>query len=129
MIKVTNSLARHTLSSFNNIIQGPQYVLMSSSNCCVNMNIYSPVYFNKTVKKKQQVLHIVNRVGKKAWHSGRVADCSPVGRRFAPRMLLLTLSCSVELVRHCEKFRKSSIFIVKFSAFDTFLLCRTSSTL
>ncbi len=33
----------------------------------------------------------------KAWRSGRVADCSPVGRRFAP-------------------------------AFDTFLLCRTSST-
>ncbi len=30
-------------------------------------------------------------------------------------MLLLTLSCSVELVRHCEKCRKSSIFIVKFS--------------
>jgi hypothetical protein len=40
----------------------------------------------------------------KAWRSGRVADCSPVGRRFAPapRMLLLTLSCSVELVRHLQ---------------------------
>ncbi len=24
---------------------------------------------------------------KKAWRSGRVADCCPVGRRFAPRML------------------------------------------
>jgi len=29
--------------------------------------------------------------------------CSPVGRRFAPRMLLLTLSCSVELVWHLWK--------------------------
>ncbi len=46
------------------------------------------------------------RVDKKAWRSGRVADYSPVGRRFAPRMLLLTLSCSVELVRHLWKMSK-----------------------
>ncbi len=39
----------------------------------------------------------------KVWRSGRVADCSPVGRRFALRMLLLKLSCSVELVRHLWK--------------------------
>ena len=39
---------------------------------------------------------------KKAWRSGRVADCSPVGRRFAPAP------------PHAD--------------FDTFLLCRTSST-
>ncbi len=30
---------------------------------------------------------IVKRVEKKVWRSGRVADCNPVGRRFAPRML------------------------------------------
>ncbi len=46
---------------------------------------------------------IVQRVDKKVWRSGRVADCNPVGRRFAPRMLLLKLSCSVELVRHLWK--------------------------
>ncbi len=40
---------------------------------------------------------------KRVWRSGRVADCSPVGRRFAPRTLLLKLSCSVELVRHLWK--------------------------
>ncbi len=38
----------------------------------------------------------------KAWRSGRVADCSPIGRRFAPAPT--------------------------HAAFDTFLLCRTSST-
>ncbi len=37
-----------------------------------------------------------------AWRSGRVADCSPVGRRFAPAP--------------------------PHAAFNTFLLCRTSST-
>ncbi len=39
------------------------------------------------------------------WRSGRVADCSPGGRigsRPPPRVLLLTLSCSVELVRHLQ---------------------------
>ncbi len=46
---------------------------------------------------------IVQRVDKKVWHSGSVADCNPVGRRFAPRMLLLKLSCSVGLVRHLWK--------------------------
>jgi hypothetical protein len=46
---------------------------------------------------------IVHRVDKKVWRSGRVADCNPVGRRFAPRMLLLKLSCSVVLVRHLWK--------------------------
>jgi hypothetical protein len=38
----------------------------------------------------------------KAWRSGRVADCNPVGCRFAPAP--------------------------PHAAFDTFLLCRTSST-
>jgi hypothetical protein len=38
----------------------------------------------------------------KVWRSGRVADCSPVGRRFAPAP--------------------------PHAAFDTFLLCQTSST-
>ncbi len=46
---------------------------------------------------------IVQRVDKKVWRSGRMADCNPVGRRFAPRMLLLKLSCSVELVWHLWK--------------------------
>ncbi len=54
----------------------------------------------------------------------------------------MTLSCSVELVRHCEKCRKSSIFIVKISPgisknlFDTCVFwscvtrcgCRTTSS-
>ena len=30
---------------------------------------------------------IVLKVDKKAWRSGRVADCNPVWRRFGPRML------------------------------------------
>ncbi len=36
-----------------------------------------------------------------------MADCSPVGRRFAPRMLLLKLSCSVKLVRHLWKMSEN----------------------
>jgi hypothetical protein len=32
---------------------------------------------------------IVNKLVKKVWRSGRVADCNRVGRRFAPRMLHL----------------------------------------
>ncbi len=46
---------------------------------------------------------IVHWVFKKVWRSGRVVECNPVGRRFAPRMLLLELSSSVELVRHLWK--------------------------
>ncbi len=55
---------------------------------------------------------IVHWVDKKVWRSGRGADCNPV----RARMLLLKHSCSVKLVRHSEKCRKSSIFIVKFSS-------------
>jgi hypothetical protein len=52
---------------------------------------------------------IVHKVVKKVWRSGRVADCNPVGRRFAPRMLLLKLSSSVEQVRHLQTISLTAI--------------------
>jgi hypothetical protein len=52
---------------------------------------------------------IVNKVVKKVWRSGRVADCNPVGRRFAHRMLLLKLSSSVEQVRHLQTISLTAI--------------------
>ncbi len=52
---------------------------------------------------------IVNKLVKKVWRSGRVADCNPVGRRFAARMLLLKLSSSVEQVRHLQSISLTAI--------------------
>ncbi len=52
---------------------------------------------------------ILNIVVKKVWHSGRVADCDLVGRKFAPRMLLLKLSSSVEQVRHLQTIGLTAI--------------------
>ncbi len=52
---------------------------------------------------------IVRKLVKKVWRSGRVADCNPVGHRFAPRMLLLKLSSSVEQVRHLQTISLTAI--------------------
>ncbi len=50
------------------------------------INVLLSLCFGGVGKRKKEL---------KAWRSGRVADCSPVGRRFAPvPPLLLTLALS-----------------------------------
>ncbi len=57
LVEYENFYEFHWLAQFVSL-RPVAYTLMSSSNCCVNMNIYTPVYFNKTVFKKMYCVRV-----------------------------------------------------------------------